>query len=145
MNIPTFFKKRTLKRSIFLLCFLISTFGVIAQLESQGNQNFFFDLAIRDASYEISLKAFDLDDEEDFWLDQSMFEKLLLKKSKEEYQSYINAKNFAYQRHLDNCSDSCMHGKFYYRQATIYVSKATLAPPEIDNQKQISSVVDNFE
>ncbi|NKI30868.1 hypothetical protein [Croceivirga thetidis] len=134
-----------MERKLFILYFLVSFLNLYGQQEPVDSSEFFFNLALRDANHEDSLQSIDLEDEQDYWLDQQNFEEQLLIESKEAYQIYINGKGLAYQLHFNDCSESCVHSKFYYNRATFYITQASLEAEFSEEEKQSIQVVINID
>lgn len=81
---------------------------------------FFQELAKEDALHEQSLRLTDEEDQADYWNDQHSFEAQLKKFSYKTYLSYLKEKTMAYTAHEQECSATCGHGTYYFRQAEYY-------------------------
>lgn len=78
-------------------------------------------LATRDAEYEHQLVFSNSVDEADYWNDQRVFEQKLLEQNPAFYRRYLQSKKKSYSKHRENCGSQCIHGDYYYRQASFYL------------------------
>lgn len=94
--------------------------------------NFYLELGIKDASHELLFASSNQEDEQDFWLDQKAYEKLLKEKSQRAYQSYINGKHLIYRQHQIHCGSRCAHSQEFERQMAFYlINGNSLADDEV--------------
>lgn len=86
-----------------------------------SNTAFFVRQAQTDAAYEQQLQLVGSKEETDFWMDQRAFERELYRQNLAAYKVYIQAKRDEYSSHQQSCSTACMHGDYYYLQASFYL------------------------
>lgn len=115
-----------MKAMIPFILFLCFGPLLLAQQESIVPQNYRFyeDLALRDAQYEQKLEAMDLQDELDYWTDQHNYERQLGTENFTAYLVYMKSKKEAYQRHLQNCTEGCIHSRRFFERAHEYLSSS---------------------
>lgn len=107
-----------------LLCCPLSSFA--QSIPGQNNNMIFFvERGKKDALIEQTLQLPQLEDEVDYWKDQRIFEKALKKMSYQGYQAYLNAKLVVYNDHAQRCDAQCVHGQYYYLQASFYTEVGT--------------------
>lgn len=82
---------------------------------------FFYEKAGKDARIEHNQRFVSLADETDFWDDQRAYEQDLFTANLQAYQIYLRGKRAAYLRHQADCSQECVHGDYYNRQAAFYL------------------------
>lgn len=85
------------------------------------NPAFFVRQAHTDAVYEQQLQLEGGKEEMDFWTDQRAFERELYRQNLAAYKVYIKAKRDVYSTHQQSCGPACMHGDYYYLQASFYL------------------------
>lgn len=85
------------------------------------NPAFFVRQAQTDAAYEQQLQLEGGKEEMDFWTDQRAFERELYRQNLAAYKVYIQAKRDVYSSHQQSCGPSCLHGDYYYLQASFYL------------------------
>lgn len=98
-------------------------FGVFGQAqEAQPHEeNFYKNLARRDAKFEHAFKAIDPKGEADYWSDQKNFELGLGKANFDNYLSYLFEKANAYRAHIAVCSEECKHTDLFNHHAEAYL------------------------
>jgi len=113
---------------VIFLFLVVSLFtGTLSAQESDAQKvDFYMNLAFRDAEVEQQMGKANQEDEDDFWEDQWRFESTLQKKDPNGYQSYINAKRIAYERHQIACGENCDYSQRYYEQAARYINEGTM-------------------
>ena len=102
-------------------------FGINFSVWSQQEGNvqglwFYEQLAHRDADYEIELQNINGQDELDYWVDQSNFERHLGKANFPAYLAYMKGEKEAYKSHLQKCNDGCSFSSLYLTKAREYLS-----------------------
>ena len=85
------------------------------------NPEFFVRQAQTDAAYEQQVQLEGSKEEMDFWTDQRAFERELYRQNLAAYKVYIQAKRDVYSSHQQSCGPACMHGDYYYLQASFYL------------------------
>ncbi|NKI30869.1 hypothetical protein [Croceivirga thetidis] len=91
---------------------------------------FYHELGIKDAKYELSLESLNSEDEKDFWIDQIAFENGLKKLNPNGYQLYVDGKSQVYRQHKIHCGDRCNHSEEFAKYISYYVVNGKLGLTE---------------
>lgn len=128
-----------IKVQITALC----VFGLITMMSAQDNElSFYQKLAQKDAHNEQLSVFFSMEDEKDFWKDQTSYENDLKAHDDRSYHIYMKAKQSAYSEHAQSCGDNCEHSDYYYHRASIYFTyknELDISNEIIVNSPQIAS------
>ena len=113
-------KKMGLLPLVILLC--LSNWAIAQEKEEKQEErlSYYEKRGQKDASYEQALEMNSEEDEEDFWQDQSQYEKDLKKRDKKAYKAYMKGKKDAYAEHAAHCDRHCHHSSQYYHHTHFY-------------------------
>lgn len=112
---------------VVIFGFLLVTSALNAQknkeeVQKVDKQTYYEQRAREDAVYEQSLQASELEDEEDFWESQQVYEKNLKKRDRKAYRAYMKGKRTAYAEHAEHCDHHHHHSVHFYYYAGHYYS-----------------------
>ncbi|MCR9226715.1 MAG: hypothetical protein NXH90_04745 [Flavobacteriaceae bacterium] len=117
--------------------------GAITNIFAQDNEISFYEKQARkDAQHEQLSVFFSMEDERDFWKDQSGYENDLETQDNASYHIYMKVKQSAYLGHAKSCGNHCGHSSYYYQRAGLYLTynaKQDISKETIAEVRQIAS------
>lgn len=107
---------------------MLMSIGVLAQEENMGGDfEFYYNLGVKDAKYELSMESSNSEDEKDFWLDQMEFESRLKQENQKGYEVYVNGKSEVYLQHQMLLGEACESSAEFLKYMANYIRRGELS------------------
>ena len=93
------------------------------------DSDFYRQLGIKDAKFELKVDFLNGEDESDFWIDQIRFESQLAKEDDTAYQVYLTAKYEVYHAHQLCCTDLEARSLLSQQKMDFYLNRGKVSLP----------------